>query len=226
MKRILWVLILSTSCATTAGCGKKKTTGESGEPPAQAAGNLKYDLNGSVDQRRKALDSLREASGSGALEQLQKAAQSEPEDDLRESAVVALGAMGDAGAIQVLGRAAREDLNAHIRRRAAEALGRIRDARSADALAQLWLDPKDDPEAAIFNLEVQSAFVSLGTIALPALRRGLKHESYQVRWKVISALEKIGDASVIIDLQPLLDDPNPTVQDAAAAAIQALKAAP
>ncbi|PKN21830.1 MAG: hypothetical protein CVU65_16095 [Deltaproteobacteria bacterium HGW-Deltaproteobacteria-22] len=213
MKRILWVLILSTSCATTAGCGKKKTTGESGEPPAQAAGNIKYDLNGSEDQRRKALDSLREASGSGALEQLQKAAQSEPEDDLRESAVVALGALGDAGAIQVLGRAA-------------EALGRIRDARSADTLAQLWSDPKDDPDAAVFNLEVQSAFVSLGTIALPALRRGLKHESYQVRWKVISALEKIGDASLIIDLQPLLDDPNPTVQDAAAAAIQALKVAP
>lgn len=62
------------------------------------------------------------------------------------------------------------------------------------------------------RFDVYQALVEGGEEALPALRRGLKSDNWQIRrWSAI-CLDRVADADALADLVPLLEDPNAKVR--------------
>lgn len=62
------------------------------------------------------------------------------------------------------------------------------------------------------RFEAYQSLVELGAGALPALRKGLRSENWQVRrWSAI-CLDQVADADALLDLVPLLRDPKSKVR--------------
>lgn len=185
--------------------------------------DMSYDPEASAEERGKVVRAMRFSNDRAAVEPLIQAVRSDPDASIRETAVVGLGHLGDPAAIEALGQVARFDESFDVRRRAIEALGRIRDARTAEVLATLWREG-DGHEGRITNQAVRMAMVPMGSAAVPALVKSLKHPSFHARWMVAEALAEIGDPAALDALRALPEDENPTAQAAITEAIQALEA--
>jgi HEAT repeat protein len=62
------------------------------------------------------------------------------------------------------------------------------------------------------RFDTYTALVARGTAALPAVRRGLKHDDWQVRRWCAICLDRLADSDALGDLVPLLVDPKAQVR--------------
>ena len=74
-----------------------------------------------------------------------------------------------------------------------------------DALVGALVDPET-------RFPAYQQLVTLGAPALPAIRRGLGHESWQVRKWSAMCLDQVADEAALADLVPLLRDPKSDVR--------------
>lgn len=140
------------------------------------------------------------------------------DDEVRGWAIWGLGNVADSRAVMPLLDVLKGS-DGDMRDGAAQALGYMNDDRVIEPLIQLL----QDSNAAVRSTAAMALSNRKALRVLKPLTQTLQDSDAFVRWHVAWALEKIGDASIVPALYPLRDDPNLSVREAAARAIEHLQ---
>jgi HEAT repeat protein len=135
---------------------------------------------------------------------------------LRRAAAEGLGRTGDRSELPALEIGAGNDTSEMVRAAMAFALQKV-GRNYVPRLVESLDSPKTAPQVAHY-------FMELGTAAAPPLLSHLQDPSPEIRANVATVLGAIGEASSIDALQPLTQDKNRDVAQAATRAIERIKA--
>lgn len=194
--------------------------------------------SGGITQRRGAVVALSQTLDERAIKPLVKALQDD-DIDISQKAAAALEKFSDKATEHLIGVLTHP--NNSVRLKAVEILGKIRDNRAFNPLCKLLcgnifknvitkkffrssqhkkLKMEDDYMIRSAAVEALQKF---GTVAVDPLIQSLKDKDWYVRWKVIQALESIGDIRAIGSLELCKFDESKRVREASVIAIEKLK---
>ena len=162
-----------------------------------------------------ALDALAHLADPSSVP-LFKARLADKDPFLRRAAAEGLGRTGDTSELPALEIGAGNDVSEMVRAAMAFALQKL----GRNYVPRL-VESLDSPKTAS---QVAEYFLELGTVAAAPLLPHLQDPSPQIRANVAAVLGAIGDAATISALQPLTEDKDREVAQAASRAIERLKA--
>jgi HEAT repeat protein len=172
--------------------------------------------------RRKGLSSLADSKDPKAVEDVAGVLRKDSDAGVRESAADALGKIGAAAAVPTLLYVAQHDDQLTVRHACMKALGKIGGDEAISGIIQIW-SVYNGPNDGAIHLSGSEALARVGKAAVPALRNGLSHSEWRVRWMAVGTLRQIKDPSVRPDIEKLVEDPHSLVRNEAKSALDALK---
>jgi HEAT repeat protein len=195
-----------------------------------ASCSAKPDLltSANAEERREAVKALGHSSDRrAAIEKLAPILRSDPDEQVRREAALALGALGPPETTSLLVEAAQSLDTVAVRAAALYVLEKTRDPAAIPGMIAIWRLERNLDD---FGAAIPAAHVLRG-IGRPAIEPLLavafdRKEPYSVRSTALMTLKRMPDPSIPARVAPLLEDPNYYIRYNAQAVIDAHSGAP
>lgn len=198
--KVIFILLLLTSCSITAPLTKKEKVAGSEHNKKQELKKLIQDLKGDKSTRDQARDAII-AIGKPAIPLLAEELKMNNDFNISWEAVNIMGYIGDKEASPFLIEQVLKAENPHVRWRSIWAISQLKDDERITL--ELLKALREGDERVRWNAAVALSNMDRKE-AVPVLKEGLKAHSDWIQWEAVNALGRVHDGTTVGELLSLL----------------------